>query len=266
MYKVLIRPVLTYASETWTSSKTNERQLSLFERKVLRCIFGVKQENWTWRERYSYKLYEIFNEPNIVNYIKVKRLAWAGSLVRMNNDRTLKKIFNTKPDGARSAGRPKLLWEDGVDQGTRILGVKNWKKFALNRDEWAKLLKKARVQQGLSSQWWWYSVHAVQLKWRSIFKTNSQFWEVPLGRYFQMIVFHNFDATWFHKLLHASQISLRFESAILYEFDVGRCCFDVLTVSAIPKITINPLIYTWHWKYRPCRYFCTCVLIDMAQQ
>jgi len=36
--------------------------------------------------------------------------------VRMNSDRALKKIFNTKPDGARSAGRPKLRWEDGVDQ------------------------------------------------------------------------------------------------------------------------------------------------------
>jgi len=35
MYKVLIRPVLTYTSETWTLSKTNERQPSLFERKVL---------------------------------------------------------------------------------------------------------------------------------------------------------------------------------------------------------------------------------------
>jgi hypothetical protein len=39
MYKVLIRPLLTYASETWTLSKINERRLSLFERKVLRCIF-----------------------------------------------------------------------------------------------------------------------------------------------------------------------------------------------------------------------------------
>jgi len=28
-------------------------------------------------------VHEIFNEPNIVNYIKVKRLAWAGHLVRM---------------------------------------------------------------------------------------------------------------------------------------------------------------------------------------
>jgi hypothetical protein len=76
-------------------------------------------------------------------------LAWAGHLVRVNNDRTLKKIFNTKLDGARSVGRPKLRWEDGVDQDIRILGAKNWKKVVLNRDEWAKLLKKARAHQGL---------------------------------------------------------------------------------------------------------------------
>jgi hypothetical protein len=34
----------------------------------------------------------------------------------------------------------------------RILEVKNWKKVALNRDEWAKLFKKARAHQELSSQ------------------------------------------------------------------------------------------------------------------
>jgi hypothetical protein len=33
-----------------------------------------------------------------------------------------------------------------------MLEVKNWKKVALGRDEWAKLLKKARAHQGLSSQ------------------------------------------------------------------------------------------------------------------
>jgi len=32
------------------------------------------------------------------------------------------------------------------------LEAKNWKKFALDSDEWAKLLKKARAHQGLSSQ------------------------------------------------------------------------------------------------------------------
>ena len=47
-------------------------------------------------------------KSNIVNYVKVKILAWAGQLVHMNIDRTLKKIFNNKPDGVRRVGRQKL--------------------------------------------------------------------------------------------------------------------------------------------------------------
>ena len=38
------------------------------------------------------------------------------------------------------------------DQEMRKLGVKNWKKVTLKRDEWAMLLKKARAHGGLSSQ------------------------------------------------------------------------------------------------------------------
>jgi hypothetical protein len=38
---------------------------------------------------HNYELYEIFDEPNIVTYIEVKRLAWAGHLVRTINDRTI---------------------------------------------------------------------------------------------------------------------------------------------------------------------------------
>jgi len=60
------------------------------------------------------------------------------------NDRTIIKIFNAKPDGVR--------WQDDVDQDMRILEVKNWKRVALNRDEWTKLLKKAGAHHGLSSQ------------------------------------------------------------------------------------------------------------------
>jgi hypothetical protein len=152
MYKVLIRPVLTYASETWTLSKTNERRLSLAERKVLQCIFGVKQRNGTWRRRYNCELYETFKEPNIVNYIKVKRLAWAGHLMHMNNDRTINKIFKTKPDRTRRAGRPKIRWKDGVDQDMTTSGGKNWRRVALDSEEWADFLKKARAHRGLSSQ------------------------------------------------------------------------------------------------------------------
>jgi hypothetical protein len=104
-YEVLVRPVLTYASETWTLSKTDERLLSVFERKILRCIFGAEQENGLWRKRYNHELYELFNEPEIVKYIEINRLCWAGHVIHMDNNRTVKKVFdNTKPIGIRKIG------------------------------------------------------------------------------------------------------------------------------------------------------------------
>jgi len=112
---------------------------------VLRCIFGAKEEKKIWRKRYNCELYEIFNDSNIVSYIKVKRLAWAGHLMCMNDNRTLNKIFNSKLDGVRRVGRPKIRWEDGVDLDMRTLEIKNWKKFALDTVEWAKLLNTLRT-------------------------------------------------------------------------------------------------------------------------
>jgi hypothetical protein len=43
-------------------------------------------------KKYNYELYETFNKSNIVNYIKVKILAWAGHVMRMNDDSGLKNI------------------------------------------------------------------------------------------------------------------------------------------------------------------------------
>ena len=45
LYKTLIRPVLTYASETWSLTAREEKMLLIFERKVLRIIFGGINDN-----------------------------------------------------------------------------------------------------------------------------------------------------------------------------------------------------------------------------
>jgi hypothetical protein len=39
-----------------------------------------------------------------------------------------------------------------VDQDKRLLGERNWKNMALNREEWRKFLKEARTHTGLLSQ------------------------------------------------------------------------------------------------------------------
>jgi hypothetical protein len=61
-------------------------------------------------------------------------------------------MFNSRTEGKRGIGRPKLDGGDSVDQNIRPLGQRNWKKLALNGEEWRKLVKKARAHTGLSSQ------------------------------------------------------------------------------------------------------------------
>jgi hypothetical protein len=43
LYKVLIRPVVIYASEIWVQAKKDEEALGSLQRKILRCVFGQYQ-------------------------------------------------------------------------------------------------------------------------------------------------------------------------------------------------------------------------------
>jgi hypothetical protein len=48
LYKVLLRPATTCASETWTLTKVDDRALDLFQKKIFRSIFGVLEVG-QWR-------------------------------------------------------------------------------------------------------------------------------------------------------------------------------------------------------------------------
>ena len=52
MYKTLVRPVVTYACEMWVLKENIKTKLKVFERKVLRRIYGpTKQKDGTWRTK-----------------------------------------------------------------------------------------------------------------------------------------------------------------------------------------------------------------------
>jgi hypothetical protein len=61
--------------------KANERALGLFERKILRSIFGAVQDKGQWRRRYNSELYKLYDEPDLVKYIQINRLKWAGHVM-----------------------------------------------------------------------------------------------------------------------------------------------------------------------------------------
>jgi len=45
LYRTVIRPIVTYASETWVLKGTIIQKLLFFKRKILRRIFGPTKEN-----------------------------------------------------------------------------------------------------------------------------------------------------------------------------------------------------------------------------
>jgi len=125
--------------------------LGVFDRKILRAIFGPTNENGEWRLKYNNELYTLYKESDIVTYIKINRLKWAGHVIRMEEQSATRRVFVAVVEGRRQRGRPKLRvrWEDGVMEDARKLGERNWRNAARNRDRWQKLLKKTLAQKGL---------------------------------------------------------------------------------------------------------------------
>ena len=90
----------------------------------------------------------MYKVSDIVTYIKINRLKWAGHVIRMEEQIPTSRVLVAVVEGRRQRGRPKLRWEDGVMEDGSKLGERNWRNAASNRDSWQKILKKALVQKG----------------------------------------------------------------------------------------------------------------------
>jgi hypothetical protein len=114
-----------------------------WERIVLRKIYGPTYENVCWRIKMN-QIYNKSKSPNIVTVIRIGRLEWRGHVAGMDAARTVKNLLEGKPGGGRKKGRPALRWV-GVDESDlRNVGVKRWRSRALDRTEWASVVREAK--------------------------------------------------------------------------------------------------------------------------
>ena len=96
-YFSVIRPVVTCACETWILKETITNILMVFERKVLRKIFGPTYENGSWRIKTNQELDKLIKHKNTINFARVQRLGWYGHIERMQETRMVKAIHAWKP-------------------------------------------------------------------------------------------------------------------------------------------------------------------------
>jgi hypothetical protein len=88
LYWSIIRPTVTHGCETWGLKGTIKNKLMVFERKVLRRIFGpTKERDGTWGIKTNDELDELIRHKTIINHIKAQRLSWFGHLHRMPEER-----------------------------------------------------------------------------------------------------------------------------------------------------------------------------------
>lgn len=149
IYKSLIRPVVTYGAETWNLLSSDANKLRVFERKIIRRIWGPINENGHWRIRNNWEINDILENEDIVRFVKATRLRWLGHVQRMTDTRMPKKISETKMEGRRKKGRPRSRWQDEVCADLKALKVTQWKQRALDRTGWKRIVMQAKTHLGL---------------------------------------------------------------------------------------------------------------------
>jgi len=68
----VILPVALYGCENWSLTLREEHRLRIFEKMVLRRIFGPERDEATgeWRKLHNEERNDLYSSPNVVRMIK----------------------------------------------------------------------------------------------------------------------------------------------------------------------------------------------------
>ena len=111
IYKTIVRPVLTYASETRAETTYTQQLLRTIEMKTIRAIHGK-----TLRDKIrSDQLRQLSGIQDVIKWTNVRRKEWDAHVERVEDNRLAKIARGNRPQGVRSRGRPKKRWKESLN-------------------------------------------------------------------------------------------------------------------------------------------------------
>jgi hypothetical protein len=144
IYKTIILPVVLHGCETWSLTLREEHTLRVFEKRVLRRIFGPKRDEETgeWRKLHNEELRYLYSSPSIIRIMKSRRMTWTGHVARMGEKRNAYRLLAGKPEGKIPLGRPRCRWVDNIRMylGEVGWGDVDWIGLAQDRNRWSALV------------------------------------------------------------------------------------------------------------------------------
>ncbi|BHF73693.1 hypothetical protein SprV_0401677500 [Sparganum proliferum] len=140
MYKAVILPMLLYGAETWTVYTKQARSLNHFHLSCLHHILNLR-----WQDRITDT--DVLERTGILSIYAMRRqlhLRWDSHLVRMDNERLSKRLFNGDvTTGSRRQGGQFRRHKDTPKTSLERLQINptNWGELALDRPTWRRTVK-----------------------------------------------------------------------------------------------------------------------------
>jgi hypothetical protein len=109
----------------------------------------VQNEGGFWRIRMNHELNDLIKNADTVRYVKSKRMAWLGHVMRMEGERIPKRVLEWKTMGRRNRGRPRKRRIEYIEKDVQIMEIRGWRKLCKERAEWKEITDKAQTHSGL---------------------------------------------------------------------------------------------------------------------
>ena len=131
LYESVLIPTLTYGCEAWVVSAKVKKKIEVLEMRVLREIVGVRRVD---RIRNARVRNMCESGVSLMGLVEKRILRWFGHLIRMNEERLVKRVMTCEIEGRRGRGRPGKRWMDCLKEILIEMGLSWEEKAELARD------------------------------------------------------------------------------------------------------------------------------------
>ena len=142
----IVLPTALYGSETWKMTVKMSKRIDAFHQRCLRKILKV-----TYRDRITNEeIYRRTSTRPLSEIIEMRRMRYAGHVLRMPSERDPKIAFEWRPEGRRRVGRPRATWRRKFqkDLEARNIPLRDVGDIAQDRLTWRNLAARCAQQRG----------------------------------------------------------------------------------------------------------------------
>jgi hypothetical protein len=114
------------------------------------ALENTRKNTWPGKRKWNVEVLHQSRVEGTVQRTRKGRVRLLQHVGIMSEERTLKNVFQTIPEGKRPVGKPRERGRrlDGVENDQKIMGVRGWRKRARDIDAWKMILNVARVVHG----------------------------------------------------------------------------------------------------------------------